>query len=399
MNDVAADKPTEEIDKLRARLVKKLNGFSADFPADLDTWTMEASRLERSAFPVPEMVLFALRNIMGWRWNGPGEKVRWSVYGSVLSEPVGFELAKFGFTILRVPGHKVPQGRIVGQLSDAMRLIEEILEPMAMYQAQVGEVGIANRFGEFDARYGFFRDNAQSAFARAKEPPLLPKRRNSSKTGPEIVGGMIAPLLNHIHAAQREGFFHASAMVDAYFSALEHRLIMLRAFTGQPLEERGLLSFLDKSWDDKLRTILPLGADHAAGVTFGRLRRIKERLRNPLSHGGVENDGGSLFFHLPGIGALPANFSSFADSARFSFMPIEDASFEDCCSVLDAMDQLLSTGPLELPNEFLRGGVDPSFDAQTLAEYAEAVDGGAEAVDHWIESWSREWDAHANMDY
>ncbi|MBZ9726342.1 hypothetical protein LB554_20580 [Mesorhizobium sp. CO1-1-11] len=398
-NDPEAD---EVMTKIRKRLNKTLAGFSPDFPAGLDSWDMESSRPPAELFPVPELVLFTFRNILGWRWSGAGEKVRWTVYGSVLGEPVGFELRKFGFTILRAKDHKVPYDRIVGQVGAAMRQIEELLAPFAAEQARLGNVLIVNRFGEFESRYRYFRGKARKAFAKADKPaqlPKLPKARKEKESEAGLPVGMIAAVLNQLHAAQTEGYFLTTAMIEAFFSAMEHRLILLRAFSGQPLESGGLEVFLEKSWDEKLKAVFPLDNNHQAGVTLGKLRRIKERLRNPFSHGGVENDGGSLFFHLPGIGVVPANFSDFADSPRFSFIPIKVDNFEECCSVFDAVHDMLSTGPLVFPHRFVDAGVDPSFDAKTLSEYAGAMAKGAEAVAQWIELWGHNWTTHANMDY
>ncbi|MBL3610631.1 hypothetical protein [Rhodovulum sulfidophilum] len=396
--DAAAD---EALTKIRKRLNKALVGFSSDFPADLNPWDMESSRPAAELFPVPELVLFAFRNILGWRWSGVGEKVRWTVYGSVLGEPVGFELRKFGFTILRAKDSKLPYDRIVGQVGAAMRQIEDLLAPFAIEQTRSGNVLIVNRFGEFESRYRYFRDKAHKAFAKADKPAEIPKPKGKKKKKgePEFPVGMIAAMLNHQHAAQTEGYYLTTAMIEAFFSALEHRLILLLAFRGLQLNPGGLEDFLKKSWDEKLKTVLPLTDNHQAGVTLGKLRRIKERLRNPFSHGGVENDGGSLFFHLPGIGAVPANFSNFANSPRFSFVPIKVDNFDECCSVFDSVHDMLSTGPLAFPHRFVDAGVDPSFDAETLSEYAGVMAKGADAVEQWIERWGHMWTTHANMDY
>lgn len=65
--DAAAD---EALTKIRKRLNKALVGFSSDFPADLNPWDMESSRPAAELFPVPELVLFAFRNIRSktfWR--------------------------------------------------------------------------------------------------------------------------------------------------------------------------------------------------------------------------------------------------------------------------------------------------------------------------------------------
>lgn len=187
-------------------------------------------------------------------------------------------------------------------------------------------------------------------------------------------------------------------MVDSYFSALEHRLVLLRAFTGGPLAKGGLVELLSTDWNEKLKLVVS-PKDDPMGELLGRLRRIKERIRNPFAHGGVENDGGSLFFHLPHIGAVPANFSKFGDSIRFSFIPIEAGDHADVCGTFDKLDRLLKFGPFAGPNRLLEAGVDPSFDKKTLKMYAEAVAGGDEKLEEFIDRWGDAWMRHANMDY
>ena len=129
------------------------------------------------------------------------------------------------------------------------------------------------------------------------------------------------------------------------------------------------------------------------------MRRIKERIRNPFSHGGVENDKGSIFFHLPRIGMVPANFTRFGESIRFSWLPVGNDDHAEACETFDALDTLLSTGDLAGPHEFVRWGVDPSFDADHSTDYAGAIAGGPEMVEAYIDAWSRRWEMHQNMDY
>lgn len=60
---------------------------------------------------------------------------------------------------------------------------------------------------------------------------------------------------------------------------------------------------------------------------------------------------------------------------------------------------LLTTGPFELANEFVRWGIDPQFDAETVEAYGGAIAQGPEAVETLVEQLSREWERHTNMDY
>lgn len=394
MQKTSPDREDARLATARRRAAKTLKGFTADFPDNLDPWTMSGSRPDKAEFPVPELVLFLLRNLMGWQWLGHGEKTRWTVLGSVEGEPVGFELRKFGFTILRADDVKTPTSRIIGQLKTALKDVEKLLEPHVRAQVAAGEALIVNRASEFEARYRFFRALAEKAYRKAARP-VRRKRVDEAKAG----FSAIIDQMNHAMALNHEGFFHSTAMVDAYFSALEHRLVLLRVFTGRPLGEGQLLKLLAAKWDEKLNSVLPTDGDRSAADLLGRMRRVKERIRNPFAHGGVENDGGSIFVHLPTLGAIPANFSRFGDSVRFALLPIEADDHAEACTLFDALDVRLRSGALEGPHAMLDGGVNPSFDDKSLAIYAEAIAAGLDDVEQFVANWNLNWERHANMDY
>lgn len=377
--------------KLRASVARKLHGFTADYPEYGSAPEMDTYKPVSKRFPVPELVLFTLRNIMGWRWSGHGEKVRWTVYGSVDGEPVFFSMRKFGFTIGRKVDGQVASTKIEGQLASALKDVEKALETVAEHQVAVGDVLIVNRFGEFDARYRFFRELADKAFKKAARKP-----RMSHAAGKP---GGLADVMNRLVKAKREGFFHSVAMVDCYFSALEHRLVLLRAFTGQPLAQGEVIELLSAKWDDKLKMVTSIPGNRKLELLLGRMREIKERVRNPFSHGGVENDGGSMFFHLPTVGQIPVNFSNFGNSVRFSFLPVEEEGHGDYCRVFDELDEFLSSGALARPHALMDASVDPSFDNETLKRYAGAISGTDGDLKAFLDEWGHMWTMHANMDY
>jgi hypothetical protein len=145
--------------------------------------------------------------------------------------------------------------------------------------------------------------------------------------------------------------------------------------------------------------VAPVPGSRKLELLLGRLREIKERVRNPFSHGGVENDGGSMFFHLPTVGQIPVNFSNFGNSVRFSFLPIEEEGHSDYCKVFDELDDFLSSEDLERPHALMDAGVDPSFDTETLKRYAEAISGTDEDLKAFLDEWGQMWTMHANMDY
>lgn len=380
--------------KLATKLQRVLVGLQ---PCDQGLAEAQATARLRMGdeFPVPDLVYFALVVVLGYPHAGVGEKVRWSIYASFLGEPVILELRKFGFAISVVEHSSIDLRRLTNQLGLAVRRIECYLEPYAKAQIELGAVTIGNHFSEFDTRYRYFRKNADASFAKARRKPR-PKKATDTGTVPRAVA-LLTSTFSHKMRNDRDGFFNSAAMVDAYFSLLEHRLILLRAFVGQPLKNGVLLAFITSRWDAKFVDIVT-PTDRRVELALGRMRRLKDKVRNPFSHGGVENDGGSLHFHLPGVGAIPANFTRVRDSVRFSFLPLSGEDHASILKLFDEIDEILSSGSLALPHQLVGGGVDPQFDPASLKRYAEAVQ-SPEATENFLECWSHDWERHTNMDY
>lgn len=387
------------LSRLRVRMSKALKGFESGLPEGCDPWSLRGGRPDPNLFPVPELVLFALREVMGFRWSGVGEKVRWSIYATVEEEPFVFELRKFGFAIdYRDSVSMALVKRVERQLSSSLRLLEPLLKVFAKGQIDEGNLTLENRMGEFTNRYEYFRKLADDAFAPDPEPLAETAAADGSLGVAAFAADLTARMNRHI-GHEQDGYFASGAMVDAYFSRLEHRVLLLRAFIGRPIATGGFKAFLEKTWDERLCEVADFTSDPARGKLLGRLRVVKATIRNPLAHGGVENDGGAFYFHLPRVGAIPANLSRYRGRLRMSFFPIADVGHTETCALFDEVDAALAQGDLELPNEFVRWGIDPQFDADAVARYAKAIAGGAEVVDRFVDRLGHEWERHSNMDY
>lgn len=387
---------TQDSNPLQTVLLEKLRDFSIGTPEDLDYSDMIPGKLDREGFPVPELVLLLLRNVLRWRWSGKEEKVRWSVYGAVAGEPVIFELGKFGLKLYRRHEHRLLTKRITGQLRAAIKLLERLLRPYINDRIKQGDVAFENHVSEFMGRYKYFRKNAGLAYRRAERQP---KPRKVKKGEVEEFIADLSLAMNHQSRATTHGFYNSVAMVDSYFSSVEHRLILLRAFTGKAFAEGGLQTFLKMSWDEKLNEILGPRQPASTGRLIKQLRDIKERIRNPFAHGGYENDKGALHVHVPGIGFVPGNLTEFGKSPRFSWVPVEAADHAEHCRVFDDLDKLLQSNHLAAPHRLMMAGIDPSFDVESLQEYLAAVSADEETLEGFIDHWGYLWEREANMDY
>jgi len=271
--------------------------------------------------------------------------------------------------------------------------------PLINEAIKSGDATVANRSREFRGRYEFFRKQADTSFKKAERPTRSkPKTENAEEPGSLTV---IMEGLNRTIRFKHEGFYYSVVMIDAYFSYLEHRLTLLRAFTGKPMAEGELEAILSAKWGEKLKIVIAQSNADSLNPILGRLRELKEKIRNPFAHGGVENDRGSTFCHVPYVGVIPGNLSRAKHSARFQFIPVDTEDHASVCELFDEVDALLcaeSTGTA-IPSALADGGVHPAWDKESLREYARLNQATFNEVDEYISHWNRVQDIHDNMDY
>jgi hypothetical protein len=373
-----------ESEKSAERVKLALKDFSGEIPKDTDFWGFSSHKPPREDFPVPELVLIVLRNIMGFPWSGPGEKVRWSVYCTFKGEPLAFELRKSGFTVCHANASPIDLNVVLGKLKKATQSAEDILQQMADHQAEVGNVTIANLYRDFDGRYRFFRENAEVAYVTPVSPLTFDK--GGKPTSWEFMKG------------PREGSYYTAAMIDAFFGRLEHLLVLVLPFTDFVPTGNALRRFIAITWDDKFKMVFDIRGDSRAKLLYDRLKEMKERLRNPFSHGGFEKGWASLYFHFPTVGAIPASLTRFRDSVQFNFLPVGHDDHQQVCTLFDAIDDLLATGRTKMGYEYAKSGLHVAFDEDSLKRYKEAMK-SKDALKKLIDRQSRLWELHVNMDY
>lgn len=71
---------------------------------------------------------------------------------------------------------------------------------------------------------------------------------------------------------EREDFYYKVAMIDAYFSRLEHLLVLLLPFTNFTAAGEALLKFIGTNGDGKFKTISDIATNPAAKSLYDRLK-------------------------------------------------------------------------------------------------------------------------------
>ena len=371
------------LDEARARLLRIL-GVETVTGEEI-SGEVQRIGLGADQFPVPGLVYIALKTLLVCSSYGPEEKMAWGIATRFGLIPFAIHLEKFGLR-LYVPRQADPGvvSAIIRALQKCCSVAESFLTAEVEAQLSSARITITNQYHRFDDAYQFFRESAKSAYAGRSPAPVVTKADSGTATS----GQLFRP--------QKQGGYLASAMLDSYFSKLEHQLVLISAFSSLEMENGGLQRFVGDRWDTKFKALFDLQSDHAAKLVYDDLKRIKEDLRNPAAHGGFLKNGASFFFHST-AGALPVLLTRTNTDFEFHISPVPPSTFEQVCDVLDKTDAFLQKCRLARAFQFVMAGLDVAFDPESRRAYQEAA--ASDDFEAFIDHESNVQDMHANMDY
>lgn len=266
-----------------------------------------------------------------------------------------------------------------------MSIEKYILAKIAEDQVRRGNISIANQFHHLRNQYYYFREKAASAYSAVEQ-----------KVNDEGYGGL-AEILNRQFRYGREGTYNALSMIDAYFSRLEHFLLLALPFASFDRTKDNLAEFVGRNWSDKLKRIVNVQSPPMRDY-YARLVVIKEKYRNTFAHGGFEKKGASFYFHLSGFGAIPVRMSGYKHSVHFNLLPIEADSFNEVCRLFDKVDDWLKESALPLAWMYAASGLDLRFDEKYISEMMTAAK-DHDLFEEWLHKESIIVDIYSNADY
>jgi hypothetical protein len=365
-------------------------------PADEPLWDPRIANdavvridLPSLQFPVPTLILFGLGYLRGLTWWGPEEKLRWGIVASRHGHDFAVTYEKFGMRLYvsRDQSEELTSA-IIGKLIAAARLGEACLSVLARHQIDAGNVTIENQYRYFDGAYTFFREKARAAYD--SPPPESVKHYNAQG---EISGSSWEPM-----RFQLEGGYLAGAMVDAYFSRLEHLFVLVLPFLDFDPTGGKLVEFVGRTWDTKWRSVFDVADDRFAKSNYDKLHAIKEVVRNPISHGGFMKKGTSFYFHVPTIGALPALLTRHGKTCELTVTRVPKNTYEELCSDLDRCDEFLWASRIGSAVRYAEAGLDVAFSARFRSE-CQAAAASEDTLEAFMDHQAAQSDRHANMDY
>ena len=344
------------MEKKAKKIQELFNFFLKDFVEDKDprvimipmgehTRMVQEYRIELPAnlqIYHPFIVFIIFVYLKNFKFYGKEEKVAWTIPIKYKGRPFILTHRKFGFRI--ISNYESEETKNLG--IEAMTLInkaipyaETLFEPFVKEQVSKGKITLDNQYQAIKSRYLFFRKNAAAEFKKAKTNRI---KREAKKI--EISGILSEIITTHNSSIKNwaAGNNFATAMLDSYFCLIEHTFVLLLPFLSHiKIEEIDLEKFIGENWKQKLKIVIPLTGDKEALKLFERLDKIKEELRNPLTHGYFLKDGNSFYVHTPNLGAIPMSLTNRNNHLRYGFYSIRNINFENICKCFDEFDKFL----------------------------------------------------------
>lgn len=336
--------------KLRENLLYALKNFA---PFEGVFLINSSCRVKSANLPPSDMVFVTFVHISGHSYAGRFEKVAWSVAFTFKGVPFAFSLQKFGLRLFYQKNVSVPPEfceEMLEELRKALPLVDLLFEPIVLEQIHHGNVTIANTFLQFSNMYSYFRSQAKAAFDSKPESKNLDLGESYALS----------------FRGRAAGSYNANAMIDAFFSRLEHLLIILLPFANYNRKKHDLIKLMGDIWSEKFKTILNLKTDKEAKNLYDQLLLLREQYRNPVSHGNFQKNGKSLFFHMRPVGAISCHLSSSGKKEANTLLKINRTVYDEICSLFDRVDKFFENGQMKYGFRFACSGLDISFDEESL---------------------------------
>lgn len=330
----------------------------------------------------PYLIFILFARIKKFKFSSKWEKVMWEI--PIRYKGTSFVLAhrKFGFEVNTIDNARRVRAKAIEALEKIRRAIpyaEKLIEPEIRDKVRNGHITLENHYRAIHSRYLYFREKANREFEK------LGKFEKKMWAFVDRTG---------------EGNYFATAMLDAYFSRLEHIFVLILPFVKRiNLRAIDLEVFIGLGWRDKFKVVFDLQKNLKAVQLYEKLIAIKEEYRNPLSHGYFFKEGNSFFVHMEDLGAIPMTMTKSDRNVRYGFKLFDPWTFKEITKIIDRVDRYLGTHrDIRFGIKYLDTSLPVAFDDKSVAEYRESLKSPA-AFEEMTRKVSSEFERAMNMDW
>lgn len=384
-------KTEKELHKI---LDQKLKDFSPDDEAN-EHWTdPNAGKVVKvDKKPAPYIVFIIFVHLKKYEFGGRWEKVAWEI--PIKYKGISMMLAhkKFGFSI-RTYSDTIEDGKLaqeaIYKINKSIPTAEKLVEPLIKSQVNAGAITLDNDYTFLRSRYEYFREKSIEHLHIE-----LNGGEDSNIDMEEILNSGEMKLDFRILKGKAASYI--AAMADAYFSLLEHILVLLLPFTKETLCFTTLSKFIGSNWGEKYKILFDI-KDREIKKHFDTLRDIKEIYRNPLAHGNFRKEGHSLYVHFPNVGAIPMKLTQSNSIKHFSFYNLKEVELNYICESFDLFDSFLEKRGAKYGMIYIKNGLSVLYDEETVKSYKNAMNSESSFIE-FVNELEQRFENQRNMDW
>lgn len=351
------DNPKEEwIDMGNYRSLKQ---FSIDLPNELKIRN-------------PYIVFLIFVNIKNYNFYGKGEKTAWEIPIKYKNQPFILAHQKFGFKIIsNEEDEKINllAKEAISNINKSIPFAEKIIEPNLKELVKDGFITLENLYFETRRRYEYFRelvDREVYIYENYKNADINLNTRSLKK---------LLQIYNDDIKKKNASNYAIMAMLDAFFSFLEHILVLILPFIKEiDLSEIDIEEYIGYNWKNKYKIIFSLSSDKQALKLYENLEKIKELYRNPATHGYFEKNGGSFYVHMPHLGAIPMILTKDDKYIGYHFSRFTHYKFQEIINCFDSIENYIDNCErTKYGIMYIKKGLSIAYDTETNKIYKKAM--------------------------
>jgi hypothetical protein len=350
-------------------------------------------------FNHPYIVFIIFVYLKNFPFFGRDEKILWEIPVLYKNTAFIFVYRKSGFQILSADDHSKIYDialEAIKCINNTITYAESLIAPFLKEKIKKGAITIKNDYYNIRSRYTFFRNKAEIEHQIILERKIKIRETNYSVDDINEVCKFSNITTDHINFE----IFYTIAMIDSYFSLLEHTLVLLIPFCMNiDYEKFNIEKFISLRWGLKYTSLLHPEKHKVFQDYFEKLKNIKEQLRNPLSHGNFLKKDYSFYIHMPHIGAIPARLTKSNYKFNFCLGDITPIDFLETLNTFDEFDNLLESNKLtKYGLQYIKNYLPVAFDHISKSNIIKAMSSEA-SFQKYIELCSEMDDMASNMEW
>ncbi len=258
-------------------------------------------------------VYFLFADLLGFHNLGKDEKVAWTFPIDYNGKAFLIEYRKFGIGVFVQDKEKdeTAAEEITNKIIKAVKSITAYYNHIAEVAVNNSEINIINYNSSLYKRFTYL----MSLYKREKKK--YEKNRNSVKVTKKSTKYGNMTIYKNLSNSYFERYnWLAISCIDSFFSWTEHLFIHLSIIANNISNGRDVANLIGAEWKVKYQKAIVDNSVEAKKY-YNDLLKIRQQIRNYISHGAFGKDGNSFEFHSP-TGAIPVIMNYNMRRNRFS---------------------------------------------------------------------------------